>query len=76
MDKKPSDEFIVSQIHVFLFIIIPVVTPFECDYAVFKLQYTVVGNGNTMGISSEIFNYTAGIFEWRLAINNPFFLFK
>ncbi len=43
MDKKPSDELIGSQIHVLLFIIISVVTLFKCDYAFFKLQYTVVG---------------------------------
>jgi len=59
VDTKTSDKFIGSQAHMFLFIAIPVVTPLECDSSVFQLQNAVVGNGNTMGIPSEIFNHTA-----------------
>ncbi len=76
MNQKTSNKFISSYLHFFLFTAILVVTPFECHYAVFELDDAVIGNGNAMRISSEIFNDTARVFKGWFAVDNPFFLIK
>jgi len=76
MKKKAPDEFIGRQIHLLLLITVSIVPPFESDDSVFKLQDAVVGNGDAVGVSSEILNHMSGVFEWGLAVDNPFLLIE
>jgi hypothetical protein len=76
MKKKAPDEFIGSQIHLFLLITVSIVSPFESDHSVFKFQDTVVGDGDTVGVPSEILDHMAGVFEWGLTVDNPFLLIE
>lgn len=69
MNQKPANKFIGSYIHLFLFIAVLVVPPFECNHTVFKLDDPVIRNGNTMRIPSEIFYYTASVFKGRLTVD-------
>ncbi len=72
VDQKAADEFIYTQDQLFLLISILVVAPLECDDSIFKLQNAIVGDGNPVGIASEVFNHVTGIFEGRFAVDNPF----
>jgi hypothetical protein len=51
-----------------------IITPFEGNTAFFQLQDTVVGDGNQVCISTQIFNYGCSCFEWRFTVYYPFLL--
>jgi len=54
--------------------VITVVTPRECDFAIFQSQDTMIGDGDAVGVASQIRNDLFGVFERRLTISDPIFL--
>ena len=74
MNQKTTNEFIRGQTHLFLFVVIPVVTPLERHHTIFQTDNTLIGNGHAVGVVSEIFHNVSSIFEWWFAVDHPFFL--
>ena len=72
MGSKPPEEFHTTERSLFLFATFPVVFVFEAYRMIINLQQTVVGDGNFMGVSSQILNHHFGRSKWPLGINDPF----
>lgn len=71
MHKKPPNELRCRDGHHLPAVTILVIPPFERDLAILQLQDAVVGDGNTVGVSAQIFHQTRGILEGWLAVNHP-----
>lgn len=72
--KKTPYKLLGMQAHFFKAAAVPIITPLKANRIIFNLENTVVGNGYPMGVASEIFNDTCGIFKRRLAIHYPLLL--
>lgn len=71
MHEETADKFFSGNRHHFPSVTVLVIPPFEGDISILDTQNAVVGNGNPMCISAQIFHYTGGGFERRLAVANP-----
>lgn len=76
MYQEAPYELTGSQAHLLLLVAIPVVTPLEGDHSVFKFQNAIIGDGHPVGIASEVFDHFTGVFERRLAVDDPFLLIQ
>ena len=47
------------------------VSPAEGNLSILKRDQAIVGNGNTMSVAAEIFDYVFRTSEWAFAVNNP-----
>ena len=76
VNKEPSDKFMGLHGHDLPLAAVLVVAPLEGDHAVLHGEDTVVGYGDTMGIAAKILHYAGGVFEWRLAVDDPLLAVK
>lgn len=53
-----------------------VIFPLERDLAVFVGEKTLIGYGDTVRITAEVFNRLLGAAEGRFRVNNPFAVFQ
>ena len=70
---KPPEEFMVRKQHLFGFGTVSVVLIAEPDVGVIDFKYPVSGDGNLVGISSQIFHYPVWRTEGSLGVDIPFF---
>src|SRR6476659_2182025 len=54
MDQEAADELATIQRHRLLAVAVPVILPAEADLAVVHGQQPVVGDGDTVGVASDI----------------------
>jgi len=71
--KETANELIGGEGHDFPLVVVPVVAPFESDVAIFYRNDAVVGNGNPVGITTEILDDAGGGLEGRFAVCHPIF---
>src|ERR1700722_3664037 len=70
--KEAADELDCIEGHGLSAGMIGVVFPVEADLAVFQSAKTVVGDGDTMSVASQILEYAPGSTKGRLDVNDPF----
>ena len=71
MKKEPSDELICLERHGLLTVVVGIIPPPEKDFAVLDIEDTVIADGDSVCISTEIFENTFGATERRFAIDDP-----
>src|SRR5271169_2443621 len=76
MQKEPSDELISLQRHNFNAVTIGIVTPFERDHTVLKVDNTVIADGYSVGIPAQVFKDSVNAIKRRLAIDHPFLVIE
>ncbi len=74
MHEKPPDKFISMQGHHFPSAAVAIIAPLERNRIVLRLQNAVVGNGNSVSVTPEIFHDAGSIFKRRFAVDDPFFV--
>lgn len=72
MAEKAADKLVRREPHNLLLVSIPVVLPLKGDKATINIEDTVVGDGDTVGISAQILHNTGSIPEGWLAVDHPF----
>ena len=72
MKKEPSDELICLERHGLLTVVVGIIPPPEKDFAVLDIEDAVIADGDSVCISTEIFENSFGTAKWRFAVNNPF----
>jgi len=72
VEQETADELDRIQSHGLGAGMIRIVFPVEVDLAVFQRAKAMVGDGNTMGIASQILEHALGSTEGRLNVNDPF----
>ena len=76
MQEEPSDELHRFQCHLFRLIAVLRISPAEADAAILQAQQSSVGNGDTMGVSSQIPQNLFWPAERRLGIDDPFLVLQ
>ena len=71
MEQKAADELDRIEGHGLSARMIRVIFPVEAEMAVFQSAKTVVGDGDTMSVASQILEYAPGSTEGRLDVNDP-----
>lgn len=71
--KETADKLHGVQGHRFRLILMGVIPPEKSDLAVLQGQNAVIGDGNAMGITSQISNYFFSGAKRRLAVYDPLF---
>ena len=74
MEQETADELIGLERHHFLLIVVGVVLPSKLDIAFVHCNQAVVGDGDTMGVTSEVVEHLLWAGERRLRIHNPLLL--
>lgn len=74
MDEKTADELMCCQSHELVagLSLGPVVLPFEGDAVVVAGNKAAIGDGDTVGVSTEIGEHGLGSGEGAFGINDPF----
>ena len=74
MKKEPADKFIGLQGHGLLTVPVGIISPEERNLAVSVGEETVIGDGDSMGISAEVLKDPLGAIEGWFAIDDPLFM--
>lgn len=74
MHQKPSDELVGAEGHLFTTAAVTVIAPLEGDRITLHFKDAVVGDGDSVGIASQILHDTGSISKRWLAVNHPFLL--
>jgi hypothetical protein len=72
--KKPAQELICRNGHDLLLSAVSIVTPAEGDAIVLKGHEPMVGDGDTMGVASQIVENMLSPAEGRLGVDDPVLL--
>jgi len=72
MDNKTANEFIRGERHYFYLGFVLVVFPSKGHFSVLDVEDAMIGNGNPVGITAEIFKHRFWTGKWGLGINDPF----
>ena len=73
MHQEAADKLAAIQSHN-LRLVLPVVFVAELNLIFVDADNTVIGDGNAMGITSEITDYAVGAIQTMLALHDPVFL--
>ena len=74
MKKKPAQELICRNGHDLLLPAVSIVPPAEGDAIVLKGHEPMVGDGNAMGVASQIVENMLGAAEGWLGVDDPVLL--
>ena len=69
--QESSDKFISLERHGFLAVISGIISPQERDIAVPGVEDAIIADGDPVGISPEVLQYSPRATEGRFAIDNP-----
>src|SRR5579884_420371 len=72
MEQKSADEFLRQEGHGFLLIVVTIVTPAEFYVAIFDIHEPMIGDGHTVGVTTDVIHDLLGTAERRFGVNNPF----
>ena len=73
VEQESANELVCVESHEFRFVAVPVVAPVEGNAVAVHALDSVVGNGDTVGVPSEIFDDFTGVAERRFVVDNPAF---
>jgi hypothetical protein len=71
MEQKTADELDCIELHDAAAVVVPGVPPSETHLAVIEAEESSVGDGNPMGVSSQILQHMFGSSERRLGVDHP-----
>jgi hypothetical protein len=71
MQQKAPQELVDGQLHQLLLVAVSGVAPAEGDVAVFDGDESVVGDGNAMGVGTEITQGVFGASKRSLGVDDP-----
>src|ERR1700682_1650847 len=73
VQQKAADKFVCRQRHDFLLVVVGVVLPTEADVTVFHVEQAVIGDGDPMGVSTDVIEHLCGAGKGRFGMDHPFF---
>lgn len=76
MQEESADELNGVNAEGFLRIAVPRISPAEGDLSSFTTDQSAIGNGNPVGVASEILQDVFWPAEWAFGINHPSFLLQ
>jgi hypothetical protein len=71
MEKEAPQELLGREGHLSLLIMVRIILPAEGDLIMLEGHKAVVGDGNAMGIASQITQHMMGTAEGGLGIDDP-----
>jgi hypothetical protein len=71
MEKKAAQELIGCHRHEFLFAVVGVILPAERHLTIGEVYEPEVGDGDTMGVTSQVMKDVLRAAERRLGVHNP-----
>ena len=71
MKQEAAQELMGGDGHDLLLAAVGVISPEKRDPAIAKSDQAMVGNGNAMGVSSQIVQHEIGSAEGRLGVDHP-----
>ena len=71
MQKKATDELVGWKRHGLLASPVSVVSPSESDLALIETEQPIVGDGDTVSVTSQVIQDSFGTTERRLSIDGP-----
>jgi hypothetical protein len=71
MEQEAADELDCIELHDAAAVVVPGVPPSETHLAVIEAEESSVGDGNPMGVSSQILQHMFGSSERRLGVDHP-----
>ena len=71
MLQEPAKELIAGESHGALFVVIGIILPTESNLRFGDGDNPMVGDGNTMGITSQVLKDMVWAAEWRFRIDDP-----
>ncbi len=71
VDQKASDKFVGAQRHHLGFATVAIVLPMEADISIFDVDQAIVGDGDAVGIASDIVQNPFGPGKGGLCVNDP-----
>jgi hypothetical protein len=74
VEKEASEELDGVQVHAALATPVSIVFPVEAHLAIVKAEEALVGDGNPVGVASEVLEHLLGTTEGRLGIDHPGFV--
>lgn len=73
MEQEATDELDGVEPHHAAAVVVPGVAPAKAHLSVFEAEQPSVGDGDAMGISSQIFQHMSRSAEGRLRVDDPVF---
>jgi hypothetical protein len=70
--EEPADELPGRNGHHALNVSVSVVAPTERDIVAIECEQSMIGDGDAMGITTEVTQHLFGTTEGRFSVNNPF----
>ena len=71
MHQEPAQELVVGKSHGAVLALVGVVFPAKSYAVVVDAKQTVVGNGDSMGVTGQVLENVFRTAEWRLGVNHP-----
>lgn len=76
MEQKTPDEFRSRERHSLLFVMVTIIPPRKSNAITIKAQDSLIGNGDPMSITTEVFHNTGNVLKRWFAINDPLLLIE
>jgi hypothetical protein len=73
VQQKTPDELVGSECHDFLFVVISAIAVGEGDFVVINGQKTVIGDGNAVRVSTQVFEHLFGSGKGLFGVDDPVF---
>ncbi len=74
VEQKAPNKFLGAQRHGALLIVAFVVLPAEADFAILDGLYATIGDGDSMGVASEVLEHLGGTAERTFGVDDPLFV--
>lgn len=71
MQEETSEELLARERHLSCLLAVGIVLPGEGDLIILEGEQAMVGNGDAMGIASQVTEHTLGSSERGFGINHP-----
>src|SRR5262245_26609454 len=69
--QKPTDEFFSGNGHRALHVAVRIVSATKRDGVAIECDQSMIGDGDTMSITTEITQHLVGATKWRLDVDDP-----
>jgi hypothetical protein len=71
VEKETSEELLARERHLAFLLAVGVVLPEEGDAVILKGQQAMIGDGDAMGVASQVMEHALGSSERGFGINDP-----
>src|ERR1035437_4550493 len=72
MEQKTTDEFLCGKGHRSLLAMVPIILVSEAHLTVFDVQQAMIGDGDAMGVATDVIQHLFWSGEGTLGIDHPF----